>query len=419
MKTHHLRYIFFSLSIFIMSLLALAISTNQAEETDNTFSTIAARWNTTCADGSTINYLIYDNKTSGVLITNQSFTNAVNSRVSTDDINTTTLTAGKVYWIERQCNGATYQYSNGANRLRLDTKIGKNTLLNGNTEVEKNITFNQTHLGFIKNLRGIKNIENSSLFFDGVGMGDSWFFRNSSGSNILSIRDDNITLGSSTKSVNLHINGNITNNNGDVYLTDVVNIQGGYNSSGITFRGNGDIYTYDAVVVGLPYQELVLLGLSNESWGDIVLRGGDLEIGGETNIGSQSAENAQFTMWSNVTNNQSVTVGYTIDWTFIMRKEQGNFGNVMFQGQRQFTVNNSRFAVINSSESAPTIQVNGSLVGINTAAPTNALDINDDSVRIRTAGCTPGTCIAGEVAWNITHVCVCTTANTWKTAALT
>jgi hypothetical protein len=56
-------------------------------------------------------------------------------------------------------------------------------------------------------------------------------------------------------------------------------------------------------------------------------------------------------------------------------------------------------------------------VGIDTTSPTTKLDVNDDSIRVRTEGCS-GNCDQGEIAWNSTNICVCTTTNTWKTAVL-
>ena len=60
-------------------------------------------------------------------------------------------------------------------------------------------------------------------------------------------------------------------------------------------------------------------------------------------------------------------------------------------------------------------------VGIGTTDPTNLLDINDDSIRIRTER-TPAsataTGIKGQIVWDASFVYVCTATNTWKRTAI-
>jgi hypothetical protein len=60
-------------------------------------------------------------------------------------------------------------------------------------------------------------------------------------------------------------------------------------------------------------------------------------------------------------------------------------------------------------------------VGIATSTPTQRLDVNDSSIRIRTAN-TPATAAAtgstGQIAWDSNYVYVCVATNTWKRAAL-
>lgn len=60
-------------------------------------------------------------------------------------------------------------------------------------------------------------------------------------------------------------------------------------------------------------------------------------------------------------------------------------------------------------------------LGIGTNAPTNRLDVNDDSIRVRTAQ-TPATAgdagNQGEIAWDADYIYVCVASDTWKRAAL-
>lgn len=61
------------------------------------------------------------------------------------------------------------------------------------------------------------------------------------------------------------------------------------------------------------------------------------------------------------------------------------------------------------------------LVGIGTTSPTRILDINGDSIRLRTAK-TPATAgatgDAGQIAWDSGFVYVCVATNTWKRVAI-
>ena len=60
-------------------------------------------------------------------------------------------------------------------------------------------------------------------------------------------------------------------------------------------------------------------------------------------------------------------------------------------------------------------------LGIRTAAPTGALDVNDDTIRVRTAK-TPASAAAtgnaGDICWDTSYIYVCTATNTWKRSAI-
>jgi hypothetical protein len=61
------------------------------------------------------------------------------------------------------------------------------------------------------------------------------------------------------------------------------------------------------------------------------------------------------------------------------------------------------------------------LVGIGTTSPTTLLDVNADTVRVRTAR-TPASASAtgatGEICWDANYIYVAVGTNTWKRAAL-
>lgn len=60
-------------------------------------------------------------------------------------------------------------------------------------------------------------------------------------------------------------------------------------------------------------------------------------------------------------------------------------------------------------------------VGIGTSSPTTLLDVNADTMRLRTAR-TPASASAtgavGEICWDANYIYVCTATNTWKRAAI-
>ena len=60
-------------------------------------------------------------------------------------------------------------------------------------------------------------------------------------------------------------------------------------------------------------------------------------------------------------------------------------------------------------------------VGIGTSSPSTLLDVNADTVRVRTAR-TPAsasaTGAAGEICWDANYIYVCTATNTWKRTAI-
>ena len=92
---------------------------------------------------------------------------------------------------------------------------------------------------------------------------------------------------------------------------------------------------------------------------------------------------------------------------------------------------NSTEAVIINRENGPLIlQTNNTEavritsagnVGIGTSSPTTLLDLNADTVRVRTAR-TPASASAtgatGEICWDASYIYVCTATNTWKRSAL-
>ena len=154
------------------------------------------------------------------------------------------------------------------------------------------------------------------------------------------------------------------------------------------------------------------------------VQGGDVVLG--AGIGTSSAT---LDVVSNVaTNNgQDATPGiafrapydnspdrptYAAIWS---KKESGGQG----QQEGSFVIGTNSGSTIGVTEK---LRVNSAgRVGIGTSSPTTLLDVNADTVRVRTAR-TPAsasaTGAAGEICWDASYIYVCTATNTWKRAAL-
>ena len=86
------------------------------------------------------------------------------------------------------------------------------------------------------------------------------------------------------------------------------------------------------------------------------------------------------------------------------------------------TSNNSQLEFwINNSGISQAMTLTPTGLGIGTTSPTTLLDVNADTVRVRTAR-TPASATAtgatGEICWDANYIYVCTATNTWKRSAL-
>ena len=122
------------------------------------------------------------------------------------------------------------------------------------------------------------------------------------------------------------------------------------------------------------------------------------------------------------------------DFTIESRQDEptGTYGNMIIKmGGKVADGQTPYFAVRNWTESGNVttdlFKVEGTKqylignVGIGTTSPSEPLDVNGSTIRIRsskTVSTSSTTCDAGEIAWSTSYIYVCTATNTWKRVAL-
>jgi hypothetical protein len=98
----------------------------------------------------------------------------------------------------------------------------------------------------------------------------------------------------------------------------------------------------------------------------------------------------------------------------------GRYSQVGTAAQTQLTIRMTNGNQNDPDTDVMTLLANG-YVGIGTTSPTTLLDVNADTVRVRTDR-TPvsasATGAAGEICWDSNYIYVCTATNTWKRTAI-
>jgi hypothetical protein len=119
-------------------------------------------------------------------------------------------------------------------------------------------------------------------------------------------------------------------------------------------------------------------------------------------------------------NNVQTLQGYR---TGVLRYELSNWDNHLLFAAADSTIGtSSAHALVLDTNNLERLRItSGGNVGIATNSPSQKLDVNDDSIRVRTAK-TPAsasdTGTQGQIAWDADYIYVCTATDTWKRVAI-
>ena len=110
-------------------------------------------------------------------------------------------------------------------------------------------------------------------------------------------------------------------------------------------------------------------------------------------------------------------IGLTVTGTVYLRTANAN--RIILGSTGDVTFNNAGATAGMTWDASANSNAGG--LGIRTATPTGALDVNDDTIRVRTAK-TPASAAAtgnaGDICWDASYIYVCTATNTWKRSAI-
>jgi|GEM_PF-1796364 len=114
------------------------------------------------------------------------------------------------------------------------------------------------------------------------------------------------------------------------------------------------------------------------------------------------------------------SIGSLPAYTAAAQLKLGDSGTPYWIIQRKASSADLTFSSVTSGDVMTMLNSSGK-VGINTTSPTEALDIDSDAIRIRTAS-TPASATAagavGEIRWDASYMYICTATNTWKRSAI-
>jgi hypothetical protein len=236
----------------------------------------------------------------------------------------------------------------------------------------------------------------------------------------------NVGIGTSSPSTTLHVVGTSLFNGTQSALFN--STTGSY----ITFQHNGtsvgDIGTANQVLSGAA-TATADFALSPRSTGSLILATNTAErlridSSGNVGIGTSSPSAKLHVYGGDLKVQKGVNADDISELTFSNLYRTGrilsSYTNPAYVTETYIAFHTNRTGEANDTV-GEAMRIAGGNVGIGTTSPTTLLDVNADTVRVRTAR-TPASAAAtgatGEICWDASYIYVCTATNTWKRSAI-
>lgn len=152
--------------------------------------------------------------------------------------------------------------------------------------------------------------------------------------------------------------------------------------------------------------------------GIFVEDGGNIGVG--NNIPSSYQAGTKDIVIGNTTGGHGLTIVSSSSNFGQIAFSRGTTGDDKFRGIIAYNQVSDEMSFWTNATQKITLDTSGNL-GIGATSPTQKLDVNSDSIRIRTNQSPASTdaCDTGEIAWDTSYIYICTSSGNWKRAALT